>query len=61
VVSDIEVFDTMRESFAAPAFQKPQNSKAPAVRLKRKVKLEGKWTFATIAKRGDNSSGTTSL
>ncbi|HEY3987973.1 MAG TPA: site-specific integrase [Acidobacteriaceae bacterium] len=28
-------------------------TKAPSVRIKRKVKLDGKWTFATIAKRGE--------
>ncbi len=28
-------------------------AKTPSVRIKRKVKLDGKWTFATIAKKGD--------
>jgi hypothetical protein len=28
-------------------------SRVPTVRLKRKVKLGDKWTFATIAKKGD--------
>ena len=28
-------------------------TKAPSVRIKRKVKLDGKWTFATIAKKGE--------
>ena len=53
MVSIQMVLDTMHTSFAAPAAPKQKNIKAPTVRLKRKVKLSDKWTFATIARKGD--------
>jgi integrase len=43
----------MHTAFSARATPKQKTVKAPAVRIKRKVKLNGKWTFATIARKGD--------
>lgn len=43
----------MRPNFSPSPKAERRKSKAPTVRLKRKVKIGGRWTFATIAKKGE--------
>lgn len=43
----------MHTQFSAPAQPKQGSAKAPSVRIKRKCKIDGRWTFATIAHKGD--------
>ncbi|HTF70644.1 MAG TPA: hypothetical protein VK638_49045 [Edaphobacter sp.] len=42
-------------SFSAPALSNQRIAKAPSVRIKRKCKIDGNWTFATIARKGDRT------
>jgi hypothetical protein len=44
----------MHTAFSVPIAPKPKAGNAPAVRIKRKVKLNGKWTFATMCRKGDH-------